>query len=81
MNPHNLAYSMMPESASANPFANQQYINGHFCYAFKAGILTNGLGISFFDENLILTSQVCFQASVFRHHAGFRLVFSPLCSD
>ena len=45
---------MMPESAAANPFVNQQYINGHFCYANKAGILTNGLGIvrgiSFFDE-------------------------------
>ena len=54
LNPHNLAYSMMPESAAANPFVNQQYINGHFCYANKAGILTNGLGIvrgiSFFDE-------------------------------
>ena len=54
LNPHNLAYSMMPESAAANPFVNQQYINGHFCYANKAGIITNGLGIvrgiSFFDE-------------------------------
>ena len=33
----------------------QQYINGHFCYAHKAGIIANGLGIvrhiSFFDEN------------------------------
>ena len=52
--PHALAYSQMPETAAANPFVNQQYINGHFCYAHKAGILTNGLGIvrgiSFFDE-------------------------------
>lgn len=23
----------------------QQYINGHFCYAYKFGIITNGLGI------------------------------------
>ena len=55
LNPHSLAYSMMPETAAANPFVNQQYINGHFCYAHKAGILTNGLGIirgiSFFDED------------------------------
>ena len=54
LNPHALAYSMMPDTAAANPFVNQQYINGHFCYAHKAGILTNGLGvvrgISFFDE-------------------------------
>ena len=55
INPHSLAYSQMPETAAANPFVNQQYINGHFCYAHKAGILTNGLGIirgiSFFDED------------------------------
>ena len=55
LNPHALAYGMMPETAAANPFAQQQYINGHFCYAFKAGILANGLGIvrdiSFFDED------------------------------
>ena len=52
---HSLAYSLMPETAKANPFVKQQYINGHFCYAHKAGILTNGLGIvrdiTFFDEH------------------------------
>ena len=55
LNPHALAYGMMPETAAANPFAQQQYINGHFCYSFKAGILANGLGIvrdiAFFDED------------------------------
>lgn len=55
LTPHSLAYSQMPETAAANPFVNQQYINGHFCYAHKAGILTNGLGIirgiSFFDDD------------------------------
>ena len=54
LNPHSLAYSMLPETSSANPLVKQQYTNGHFCYAFKAGVLTNGLGIirgiSFFDE-------------------------------
>lgn len=54
INAHSLAYSMLPETAEANPFAKQQYINGHFCYAHKAGIITNGLGIvrhiAFFDE-------------------------------
>ena len=53
--PHALAYSQMPDTAEANPFVNQQYIYGHFCYAHKAGILTNGLGIvrgiAFFDED------------------------------
>ena len=55
INAHSLAYSSMPDTAEANPFVKQQYINGHFCYAHKAGIITNGIGIirhiSFFDEN------------------------------
>jgi hypothetical protein len=54
INPHALAYSRLPDTANANPFVKQQYINGHFTYAFKAGILTDGLGIvrgiSFFDD-------------------------------
>ncbi len=45
----------LPDEAEASPSAKQQYINGHFCYAFKAGIVTNGLGIirdiSFFDDD------------------------------
>ena len=55
INAHSLAYSQMPETAEANPFAKQQYINGYFCYAHKVGIISNGLGIvrhiSFFDED------------------------------
>jgi len=52
--PYKGVYSMLPEAAAANPFVKQQYINGHFCYAYKAGVLFNGLGIvrhiAFFDE-------------------------------
>ena len=52
--PYKGVYSLLPETASANPFVKQQYINGHFCYAQKAGLLFNGIGIvrhiSFFDE-------------------------------
>jgi hypothetical protein len=54
LNPYALAYSSLPDVAKANPFVNHQYINGHFCYAHKIGILTNGLGIvrdiAFFDD-------------------------------
>ena len=54
LDPHALAYSSLPDSAKSNPFAKQQYINGHFCYAFKSGLISNGLGvirdIAFFDE-------------------------------
>lgn len=38
-------YALLPECAASNPAAKQQYINGHFCYAQKAAIITNGLGI------------------------------------
>lgn len=52
--PYKAAYGKMPTCASANPEVKQQYLNGHFCYAYKAGILTNGLGIirsiEFYDE-------------------------------
>jgi len=52
--PYKGVYSLLPETAGANPNVKQQHINGHFCYAQKFGIITNGLGIvrhiSFFDE-------------------------------
>ena len=35
----------MPTSASSNHEVKQQYINWHFCYTYKFGIITNGLGI------------------------------------
>ncbi len=43
--PYKAAYASMPTSAAANHEVKQQYINGHFCYAYKFGILTNGFGI------------------------------------
>lgn len=43
--PYKAAYGSLPSHASANPAIQQMYINGHFCYAFKFGIVTNGLGI------------------------------------
>ena len=43
--PYKAAYGAMPSHAAANPAIQQMYINGHFCYAFKFGIVTNGLGI------------------------------------
>ena len=43
--PYKAAYGSMPPHAAANPQIQQMYINGHFCYAFKFGLVTNGLGI------------------------------------
>ena len=55
--PYKAAYGSMPTHASANPAIQQMYINGHFCYAFKFGIITNGLGIvrdiSFYNKDFI----------------------------
>lgn len=52
--PYKAAYGSMPTCAEANSEVKQQYINGHFCYAYKAGVVTNGLGIvrslEFYDE-------------------------------
>lgn len=45
VDPYKMAYALMPPLAAACPEAKQQYINGHFCYADKFAILTNGLGI------------------------------------
>lgn len=44
-NPYKAAYGSMPSHATANPAIKQIYINGHFCYVFKFGMITNGLGI------------------------------------
>lgn len=52
--PYKGVYSLLPDESKSNSDAKQQYINGHFCYALKLGILTNGLGIprhiEFFDD-------------------------------
>ena len=51
------AYGSMPSHASANTEIKQLYINGHFCYVFRFGIVTNGLGIirhiSFYNKNFM----------------------------
>lgn len=55
VDPYKMAYGLMPSQTDSSPDAKQQYINGHFCYADKFAILTNGLGIirhiSFLDED------------------------------
>jgi len=56
-NPYKVAYGSMPSHAAPNPAIQQMYINGHFCYAYKFGIVTNGLGInraSCFTTNIFL---------------------------
>lgn len=43
--PYKAAYGSMPTHATSNQAIQQMYINGHFCYAYKFGIVTNELGI------------------------------------
>lgn len=54
-NPYIAVYSSLPAKSETNSDFRQQYVNGHFCYALKAGIVTNGLGIvrhiSVFDND------------------------------
>lgn len=55
--PYNAAYGSLPSHASANPEIKQLYLNGHFCYGFKFGLITNGLGIirhiAFYNKNFM----------------------------
>lgn len=54
-NPYTGVYSLLPDTSKADPSARQQYINGHYCYAHKVGVMTNGNGIirniAFFDDD------------------------------
>lgn len=49
------AYKTLPKQSSANPAIKLDFVNAHFCYAYKIGLLTNGWGIplavNFFDED------------------------------
>ncbi|WP_041721570.1 ISNCY family transposase [Alkaliphilus metalliredigens] len=55
--PYKVAYGSMPSHAAANPEIKQLYINGHFCYVYKFGMITNGLGIirdiTFYDQDFM----------------------------
>lgn len=62
--PYKAAYSSMPSHAAACPAVKQLYIDGHFCYAYKVSLVTNGLGIirhiefynsSFFEKHPEIT--------------------------
>lgn len=55
--PYKAAYGSMPSHAAAKPQIQQMYINGHFCYAYKFGVISNGLGIvrdiSFYNRKFL----------------------------
>jgi hypothetical protein len=54
-NPYAAAYKNMPKFAECNPSTRLDFVNGHFGYFYKFGMLTNGWGIPlrihFFNES------------------------------
>jgi len=54
-NPYAAAYKNMPKYSQANPNIRLDFVNGHFGYFYKFGLLTNGwsipLSIKFFEED------------------------------
>lgn len=54
-NPYAAAYKSLPKQSSTNPEIKLDYVNGHYGYFYKFGILSNGLGLPlklhFFDDN------------------------------
>lgn len=51
--PCKAAHGSMPSHSATNPEIRQLYIDGHFCYAYKIGIVTNGLASS--DTSIFTT--------------------------
>lgn len=80
---YRMAYGLMPSQASSCPDAKQMYINGHFYYADKFAILTNGLDIirhiSFIDDDgfkashpdLAVEKQTDFHPATFPSDSAF----------
>lgn len=56
-----MTYGLMLSQAASCHDSKQQYINGHFCYADKFTILTNGIGIirhiTFLDDDFMVSHR------------------------
>jgi hypothetical protein len=64
-NPYAAAYKNMPKFANANHNIKLDFVNGHFGYFYKFGLITNGWGIplyfKFFDEEFYKTVEKEFE--------------------
>lgn len=64
-NPYAAAYKNMPKHAQCNPNIKLDFVNGHFGYFYKFGMLTNGFGIPlhihFFDDDFYSTIKTDFE--------------------
>jgi len=78
VDPHKMAYGLMPSQAASCPDAKQLYINGHFCYADKFAILTNGLSIV---RGIVFLGDAAFDSAdtygLLMNDLGFQKVLIP----
>lgn len=89
LNPYSLAYKNMPKSANCNPNIKLDFVNGHFGYFYKFGMITNGWGIPlhihFFDEDFYKSVQNEFDApEEQKYHydnASLKPVITPFLSS
>lgn len=65
-NPYAAAYKNMPKQAECNPNIKLDFVNGHFGYFYKFGMVTNGYGIPlhihFFDEDFYSSIRADFDS-------------------
>lgn len=65
-NPYLAAYGNLPKYAECNPAFRLDFVNGHFGYFYKFGLLTNGLGIPlrihFFDDDFYSSIKTNFNS-------------------
>ena len=84
-NSYAAAYRNMPKFAFANPNIKLDFVNGHFGYFYKFGLVTNGWGIplnlKFFDEDFYKTIDKEFETpeeqKYFYDNASLKPVIMP----
>lgn len=65
-NPYAAAYNSLPKESSVNSSIKLDFVNGHYGYFYKFGLLTNGLGIPlhvhFFNEDFYSSIDNSFES-------------------
>lgn len=83
--PHKAAMAEMPKVSSANPLIKLDYLNGHYSYFFKFGMLTNGFGlplyIKFYDELKINTDNSNLSNGKKQKQASDNASLKPILDD
>jgi hypothetical protein len=88
-NPYAAAYMNMPKYAEANTRIRLDFVNGHFGYFYKFGLLTNGWGIplniKFFEEDFYKSVDKSFdtpeEQKYFYDNASLKPVIIPFLEN